>query len=69
MNTIRRTDAEPHANAFSSGSDTLCDKMDAGSEWERSQQQPRLGDMNPGAEMAHAFEFDIHDCSISEVSR
>lgn len=69
MNDIRRSHAEQRAPALVSGNNALFDKMDAGSEWERVPQQPHPHDMTLGVEMAHAFEFDIHDCSISEVNR
>lgn len=69
MNDIRHSHAEQRAPALASSSHALFDKMDAGSEWERAQQQPHPHDITSGAEMAHAFEFDIHDCSISEVNR
>lgn len=47
----------------------LCDRMDADNEWERGQQPGAPERYGNGPQVAQSFEFDIHDCSVSEVNR
>ena len=47
----------------------LCDRIDADNEWERGQQQSAPEACGNGPQVAQSFEFDIHDCSVSEVNR
>ncbi|ARJ43230.1 hypothetical protein B1H58_15125 [Pantoea alhagi] len=47
----------------------LCDKMDTDSEWDLAQQQNMSAGYGFGPQISHSFEFDIHDCSVSEVNR
>ncbi|GLR10990.1 hypothetical protein [Mixta theicola] len=47
----------------------LCDKMDDDSEWELAQQQNAPEGSGFGPQVVQSFEFDIHDCSVSEVNR
>ncbi|MGD8105665.1 hypothetical protein ACQE32_03135 [Pantoea sp. FN0302] len=47
----------------------LCDKMDIHSEWDLAQQQNMSAGYGFGPQILQSFEFDIHDCSVSEVNR
>lgn len=47
----------------------LCDRMDADNEWEWVQQQSAPESYGNVPRLTQSFEFDIHDCSISEVNR
>ncbi|URQ59518.1 YodD family protein [Pantoea alhagi] len=47
----------------------LCDKMDTHSEWDLAQQQNMSAGYGFGPQISQSFEFDIHDCSVSEVNR
>ena len=53
------------AKPYVSGADEIGDKMNADSEQELTH-YCRAGSC---AELAEAFELDIHDCSVSEVNR
>ena len=47
----------------------LFDKMDVDNDGEQTQQHNPYADAGLNDEMARAFEFDIHDCSVSEAHR
>ncbi|YCI30706.1 YodD family protein [Erwinia sp. PK3-005] len=57
------------APLLSSDEARLYDKINADSEWELAQQSGTPEGYGMGPLIARSFEFDIHDCSISEVNR
>ena len=72
MSTYRPRSAEaiPPSATFLPGNDgRLCDKMDADSDWEWQQQPETLEREGVASQVARSFEFDVHDCSVSEIHR